>query len=546
MARHKKRKIPDDACAAREETLFSPEEWTEIRTAILSQSTYDDDHLIWKGAQPSCPEERFPTLKFKNIVRSVPAWWGLSKTEGTSSTGKGHWKAHCDIPTCFEHHLFIHQEIRSVEDLTQDDVTFLLDRIKQWSEEIPDSSAYTIRNPSLTQPCREWQGAKSLNGHGIANALGRQWSASKLVWELHEGKTVERGHCVRHRCLLPSCVEITHLVSGTFKQNAEDRSRDGTNLAGEDGPNATLTNETARAIAMSRGEGLTAKERADMFGTSPQVVTMIDSGRTWSLVMTETERQHLAAHPPRKVREMLSDDDVRAIRQNCANGMKTKQCAQQFGIGVKTVWRIVNRVMYKYVSDRVDTEKDDCETVNADQEAKRKEKIEKTQQRIRRNVTVVRDGDGKLHWLWCLGISKAGYGESTYQGRCVSAHAVSYIVFKNSGERIQKDLQVRHVLCPYRHCVNPDCLAVGTPTDDARDKVLAGTVLRGEKNHKTKITTQLACEIKASKGNGTQMERAKRFNVTRNIVNGIDMGRCWGHIVVADAVKTAQSTSSGV
>lgn len=135
-------------------------------------------------------------------------------------------------------------------------------------------------------PCREWHGHRNgVSGHG------QRWDASQqkvrgahvMAWEEANGRSVEPGEIVRHRCDNPPCIEETHLVIGTFKDNRDDlverhpeRVVLPPRLCGEDHPNHKLTDLQVRELRASftgaRGEKASL---ARAYGISKTQVTNI-------------------------------------------------------------------------------------------------------------------------------------------------------------------------------------------------------------------------------------------------------------------------------
>ena len=85
---------------------------------------------------------------------------------------------------------------------------------------------------------------------------------------------------------------------------------------------------------------------------------------------------------------------------------------------------------------------------------------------------------------------------------------------------------VRHK-CKEKKCVAPDHLEIGTREQNAQDTIRDGTRLCGETHPRATITKEIATQIRESKGQGTQKERAVRFGVSAKVVRGIDQGNTW-------------------
>jgi hypothetical protein len=72
----------------------------------------------------------------------------------------------------------------------------------------------------MTTPCLVWTGATDKDGYGIFQLPTKTVKAHRFAYAQAHG---DPGRAmVRHRCDNPSCVEPTHLVAGTGKQNMGD------------------------------------------------------------------------------------------------------------------------------------------------------------------------------------------------------------------------------------------------------------------------------------------------------------------------------------
>ena len=117
-----------------------------------------------------------------------------------------------------------------------------------------------------------------------------------------------------------------------------------------------------------------------------------------------------------------------------------------------------------------------------------------------------------------------GYGKVGWRGSGYNVHALSWML--HNGVKVPIGKCIRHK-CTTKTCFNIKHLELGTPSENASDRIRDNTILRGPKNHNTKISEELAQEIKNSYKEGSKIARSMRFTVTRSIVANIDRGNNW-------------------
>jgi hypothetical protein len=132
-------------------------------------------------------------------------------------------------------------------------------------------------------------------------------------------------------------------------------------------------------------------------------------------------------------------------------------------------------------------------------------------------------------WLWTAGTDQHGYGQiwenSTKRWK---AHRLSFTLHCGP---IPSGLHVLHQ-CDNPFCVNPDHLFLGTPADNAADKVAKGRARGpgyfGTKHWCAKITQEIADEIRLLSLSGrSQRKLAAQFGLAKPTVQSILRGRTW-------------------
>lgn len=131
-------------------------------------------------------------------------------------------------------------------------------------------------------------------------------------------------------------------------------------------------------------------------------------------------------------------------------------------------------------------------------------------------------GDDCLKWPFCL---LDGYGRLGHLGKVTYAHRVMCELAHGPAPSEE------HLACHScgnggLGCVNPLHLSWKTKTENQLDRVVHGT--HGGPGMRTKLTEDLAAEIRALKGKMPQREIAQRYGITRPNVSLILTGNSWG------------------
>lgn len=128
--------------------------------------------------------------------------------------------------------------------------------------------------------CWMWTGAVHPQGYGLIKTMEGMSRAHRVSYELNVGP-IGAGLVVRHKCDVPGCVNPSHLVLGTTKDNVADRvSRNrSADRRGEKHPLAKLSGWEIAAIRKSLFSG---KDLAEVFEVSQASISFIRNNKRWS------------------------------------------------------------------------------------------------------------------------------------------------------------------------------------------------------------------------------------------------------------------------
>ena len=111
---------------------------------------------------------------------------------------------------------------------------------------------------------------------------GRHWLAHRKAWVENRG-AIPKGLCVLHKCDVPLCIEISHLVLGTRQENMDDKVRKGrqarAKIAAALRNRGLITRDKADEIRAMVSLGWKQVQIAVHYGISPQYVNDIVKGR---------------------------------------------------------------------------------------------------------------------------------------------------------------------------------------------------------------------------------------------------------------------------
>lgn len=128
-------------------------------------------------------------------------------------------------------------------------------------------------------------------------------------------------------------------------------------------------------------------------------------------------------------------------------------------------------------------------------------------------------------WPWQGHVNCYGYGRyNTKLGGGRQAHRFAY---ESVHGKVPDELVVRHQ-CDNKVCVNPGHLIPGTQAENTSDMVSRGRSVRGERQHKSKMTVEGVKEVRRLIASGiTQTEVARRYEVSLGCINDIHRRKNW-------------------
>ena len=126
-------------------------------------------------------------------------------------------------------------------------------------------------------------------------------------------------------------------------------------------------------------------------------------------------------------------------------------------------------------------------------------------------------------WLWNAAHGSHGYGHFGINGKVLSAHRVSFELYRS---RIPEGLFVLH-RCDVKSCVNPDHLFLGTQIQNLQDMTLKGhrSCARGESSGSAKLKSVDIEKIR--KDDRSHRTIAKDYKVGKTTIGSIKSGKAW-------------------
>jgi hypothetical protein len=134
---------------------------------------------------------------------------------------------------------------------------------------------------SVPSQCWEWQSTRNRSGYGKFWLNGRTDIAHRVSYRIHHGP-IPAGIQVRHTCDNPPCVNPSHLLLGTGKENARDALERDRYRRGSRNGRAKLTESQVAEIRRCWASGETQVSMAQRFGVSKSAIQWVLNGRNWA------------------------------------------------------------------------------------------------------------------------------------------------------------------------------------------------------------------------------------------------------------------------
>jgi hypothetical protein len=476
-----------------------------LQEYINRNSTNQGDHVVWNQSV----QQRLTIHNLakevglsKKIFRPYELFWVLENKKEMMSNTK--LEKTCQTNDCIIHYNVIQFNIDAIVEMDVNTYVKNCERFDKYCELDTQTN------------CINWTGDIDKNGYGRIGFLGKHRGAHCVSYMLANCEDIPEGQVVRHLCPKKNklCVNPDHLTIGTHQQNAQDEVDAGNIPQGEKNQNATISNELVQKIIDSFGNKKTTKERAKEFGVTRGIIACIDAAKSWRSLMTlEQISEREGVERQKRNMEVLSDDIILQIKNSSESFAK---CAKTYTVTTSIVKKIRDG-RYKSLPER--------------DEIGFKKAIEK----LSKKSTEFKDDFGVEHLLFKDDKSQdpnAKRYQISYFGIFEYVHRASYMAHHKI-KSIEQEKMVRHK-CLYKHCINNECLELGTAQDNANDRKRDNTNQKGEQHHSAKITQEIATQIKQTKGIGTRQQRSEFFKVSTGIISNIDNHKTWTHVKDAE------------
>jgi hypothetical protein len=197
--------------------------------------------------------------------------------------------------------------------------------------------------------CWSWMGHTNENGYGVFYVHGSAFYAHRIAFSISE--SIDPGSkMVCHKCDNTTCVNPAHLFLGTASDNNRDmlEKNRGRWLAGDNQPNAKLTNAQIKELRDAFVSGFSTRDLATMYGINASTVNDIVTGKSYrgagGAIVEKLTGPVGENHPMSK----LNPEIVREIR-SLWGSMTCSDLARMFDISRTLVQRVAEKKTWKHV-----------------------------------------------------------------------------------------------------------------------------------------------------------------------------------------------------
>lgn len=383
--------------------------------------------------------------------------------------------------------------------------------------------------------CHLWKLSKDKDGYGIGK-WDRTCKMHRLSYAVSNngviGVSNEAGEklVVRHsKHCTPACCNENHLEIGTYKQNADDRVDKGNAPIGENHPNSTISEETAKLIIASKyPKGhvlyLTQLERAIKFNTTVRTIGHIDTHSSWMHIPRKPDlpvekkenriKKRKDTPPPGEDRAKLIIASKK--HKHDPEYLTIQERASRFSVSVGAISEIDNRRTWQYLP------RPDIVEFNPPEFAWTFERAAEDFEKIKKHCKYTTDvnkftGTRCLEWYGCM---KGGRPIITIKNRTLNSYIFS-CEFGSRRERNEGE-HTRH-LCNNKICCEPTHLKFGTYTENRADALRFGV----SKNFKLSYEIARKIRVEFNIGIKTVIQLAEEFNVGETTIYSVINNISW-------------------
>lgn len=223
---------------------------------------------------------------------------------------------------------------------------------------IPSAPGYMVADGGIVYSCHSSSGKMNAKWHVVKSHVSNEYGhrivpivvggkkrspyVHQLVLEAFKGPCPE-GLESCHNDGDPQNNYIYNLRYDTHANNNFDRKKHGTEIKGEQHGCAKLTEVEIPLIFQLFNDGRTKKEIAAILGVSSPLISFVINGKNW---------KHVTDSLPKVARRgnwKLTDEEVRNVFLMSCEGLTQEEIAENFGVSLYTIGRILRRETYDHV-----------------------------------------------------------------------------------------------------------------------------------------------------------------------------------------------------